>query len=65
MDAVSPKGMHQKKKEAWFVVNGVPIQYGIKEHALISGFNCRNYPIGYKKAGSEAFVRKHFKGLKK
>ncbi|KAL1197916.1 hypothetical protein V5N11_005400 [Cardamine amara subsp. amara] len=52
----------EKEKEAWFIVNGTPIRYGIKEHALISGLNCRNYPLNYSKVGSEAFVKRHFKG---
>ena len=34
-----------KKKEAWFTVNGCLIRYGIREHALISGLNCQNYPL--------------------
>ncbi|KAL1214033.1 hypothetical protein V5N11_007394 [Cardamine amara subsp. amara] len=54
----------EKKKEAWFVVNGTFIRYGIKEHTLISGLNCRNYPGNYSKAGSEAFVKRQFKGQK-
>ncbi|KAG7590041.1 hypothetical protein ISN44_As07g022490 [Arabidopsis suecica] len=37
----------ERKKEVWFIVNGVPIRYGISEHALISGFNCKNYAVGF------------------
>ncbi|XP_019101996.1 PREDICTED: uncharacterized protein At3g43530-like [Camelina sativa] len=48
----------EKKKEAWFVVNGVPIRYGLREHALISGLNCRCYPLNYKEAGGNEFRRK-------
>lgn len=53
----------EKKKEAWFVVNGVPIRYGLREHALISGLNCRNYEANYQ-LGDMQFVRRHF-GRKK
>ncbi|KAL9286089.1 hypothetical protein AtEden1_Chr4g0282221 [Arabidopsis thaliana] len=51
----------ERKKEAWFIVNGVPIRYGILEHALISDFNCKNYKLGYKNTGNLDFKRKHFK----
>ena len=51
-----------KEKEAWFVVNGCPIRYGIREHALISGLNCRNYPLNYKVTRGTKFVRKCFGG---
>ncbi|KAG7564308.1 hypothetical protein ISN44_As10g010780 [Arabidopsis suecica] len=50
-----------RKKEVWFIVNGVPIRYGISEHALISGFNCKNYALDYKNVGSMEFKTKHFK----
>lgn len=54
----------EKEKEAWFVVNGVPIRYGIKEHALISGLDCHNYPVEFMAKGSVGtmdFVNKYFK----
>ncbi|KAF8114172.1 hypothetical protein N665_0040s0027 [Sinapis alba] len=50
----------EKVNEAWFAVNGSPIRYSIREHALISGLNCQNYPSNYKEAGSMTFVRKYF-----
>ncbi|XP_033131911.1 uncharacterized protein At3g43530-like [Brassica rapa] len=50
-----------KRKEVWFIVNGVPIRYGLREHALISGLSCRNYPLGYKEFGDRKFVKRHFK----
>ncbi|XP_019086627.1 PREDICTED: uncharacterized protein At3g43530-like [Camelina sativa] len=50
----------EKKKEAWFVVNGVPIHYGLREHALMSGLDCRCYPLDYTEAGSNEFRRKYF-----
>lgn len=49
-----------KEKEAWFAVNGCPIRYGTREHALISGLNCRNYPLNYKQSGGTNFVKKYF-----
>ncbi|XP_023644234.1 uncharacterized protein At3g43530-like [Capsella rubella] len=54
----------EKKKEVWFVVNGVPIRYGLREHPLMSGLDCRVYPEGYMNAGSERFKRKHFRNLR-
>ena len=50
-----------KRREVWFIVNGVPIRYGLREHALISGLNCCNYPLGYKEFGKNKFVKRHFK----
>lgn len=50
----------EKMNEAWFVVNGVPIRYSLKEHALLSGLDCHEYPNDYKKLGSLNFVNKHF-----
>ncbi|XP_019085424.1 PREDICTED: uncharacterized protein At3g43530-like [Camelina sativa] len=55
----------EKKKEAWFVVNGVPIRYGLREHALMSGLDCRCYPLDYKEAGGTVFRRKYFLRKKK
>ena len=49
-----------KKREVWFIVNGVPIHYGLREHTLISGLNCCNYPLGYKEFGKKKFVKHHF-----
>ncbi|CAA7057450.1 unnamed protein product [Microthlaspi erraticum] len=53
----------EKKKEVWFIVNGVPIRYGLREHALISGLYSHNYPSGFaeNKSGKMAFVEKYFK----
>ncbi|XP_023636041.1 uncharacterized protein At3g43530-like [Capsella rubella] len=55
----------EKKKKVWFVVNGVPIRYGLREHALMSGLDCRAYPEGYMNAESERFKRKHFRDLRR
>ena len=49
------------ERECWFVVNGVPIGYSIREHALLTGLNCREYPKYYKTLGSLKFVEKLFK----
>jgi len=38
-----------RRRRRWFVVNGVPIRYGIREHALMSGFNCKAYSANYQK----------------
>ncbi|KAL9858825.1 hypothetical protein AtNW77_Chr1g0040751 [Arabidopsis thaliana] len=51
----------EMKKEAWFIVNSVPIRYGILEHTLISSFNCKNYTLGYKNTRNLDFKKKHFK----
>jgi len=33
-----------KKKEVWFIVNGVPIRYSLEKFALMLGLYCHNYP---------------------
>lgn len=48
------------KKEAWFVVNGVPILYSLREHTLLSGLDGREYPPNYKTFGDLKLVTKHF-----
>ncbi|CAB72487.1 putative protein [Arabidopsis thaliana] len=48
-------------EEAWFVVNGVPIRYSIKEHALLSGFDCHSYPKEMNTMGNINFVKRIFK----
>nr|AAY78684.1 hypothetical protein At2g06420 [Arabidopsis thaliana] len=56
----------KRKKEPWFIVNGVSIRYGISEHALISGFNCKNYGfihLGIKIRENLDFKKKHFKNI--
>lgn len=56
----------QKKKVCWFVVNGVPIRYSMREHALITGLDCHEYPPGFnvKEYGSYEFVDRIFKTRK-
>ncbi|XP_020867822.1 uncharacterized protein At3g43530-like isoform X1 [Arabidopsis lyrata subsp. lyrata] len=58
--------MKKKQNELWFVVNGVPIRYSIREHALITGLDCRKLPDNYeeeleKKFGGDGFINKYFK----
>lgn len=48
------------KKEAWFVINGVPIRYSMREHGLLSGLYCHEYPGELENLGSYNFVDKHF-----
>ncbi|KAL0701931.1 hypothetical protein Bca4012_058053 [Brassica carinata] len=51
----------ERRREVWFIVNGVAIRYGLREHGLISGLFCHNYPLGYKEFGGTRFVDRHFK----
>ncbi|RID62834.1 hypothetical protein BRARA_E01877 [Brassica rapa] len=54
--------MPQEKhhKEAWFVVNGTPIRYSLREHALISGLSCQCYLHNYGQLGGLDFARRQF-----
>ncbi|CAG7884151.1 unnamed protein product [Brassica rapa] len=54
-----------KERQAWFGVNGVPIRYSIREHALLSGLYCGSYPENYPIKGKMKFATKHFKHLQK
>ncbi|KAF8113329.1 hypothetical protein N665_0051s0023 [Sinapis alba] len=55
-----------KKEELWFIVNGVPIRYSLREMALISGLPCHAYPDkNYERLGSSGFMEKHFESGKK
>lgn len=53
-----------RDNEFWFVVNGVPIRYSLREHGLLCGLSCHRYPPRYNekgdKLGSLRFVTKHF-----
>ncbi|XP_019092339.1 PREDICTED: uncharacterized protein At3g43530-like [Camelina sativa] len=51
---------HQQFKHIWHL----PREKNHQEHTLLSGFNCRNYPIDYNKVGSKTFVNNHFKNKK-
>ncbi|KAL0663141.1 hypothetical protein Bca4012_099978 [Brassica carinata] len=55
----------EEEDVAWFSLNGVPIRYSMREHALISGLDCHEYPRKYLKLGSTKFVDYYFGGLKK
>ncbi|KAG7580648.1 hypothetical protein ISN44_As07g004650 [Arabidopsis suecica] len=48
------------ENECWFVVNGVPIRYSLKEHALLTGLDCHEYPKNHEKKGSLRIVRRMF-----
>ncbi|KAG7572657.1 hypothetical protein ISN44_As09g010140 [Arabidopsis suecica] len=50
----------EKKREVWFIVNGVPIRYSLKEFALMSGLYCHQYPKSYETKGSMEFVSRIF-----
>ncbi|XP_024013145.1 uncharacterized protein At3g43530-like [Eutrema salsugineum] len=49
-----------KKREAWFVVNGVPIRYSVREHAILCGLNCLPYPEDYESIRSSSFKNRYF-----
>ena len=50
----------EKKKECWFIVNGVPIRFSLREMTLISRLNCKVFPPSMEGLGSLTFVGKHF-----
>ncbi|XP_013589244.1 uncharacterized protein At3g43530-like [Brassica napus] len=50
---------------AWFAVNGVPIRYSMREHALISGLDCGDYLPNYDNLGGYKFVDYYFHDRKK
>ncbi|XP_010473965.2 PREDICTED: uncharacterized protein At3g43530-like [Camelina sativa] len=52
----------EKKNECWFIVNGTPIRYSLREMAIISGLYCHQYPKFKDGLGSLNFARKQFKG---
>lgn len=58
------KAQTWKKNEAWFVVNGVPIRYSLREHGLMSGLYCHSYPPKYQEFGNLEVVSKHFEEVK-
>ncbi|KAF8080329.1 hypothetical protein N665_0954s0004 [Sinapis alba] len=55
----------EEEDVAWFAVNGVPIRYSMREHALICGLDCHEYPRSYLKLGSTKFVDFYFGGEEK
>lgn len=52
------------EEASWSVVNGVPVRYSLREHGLISGLDCHEYPAMYEKMGSFEFVDRHFQSHK-
>ncbi|XP_013624797.1 PREDICTED: uncharacterized protein At3g43530-like [Brassica oleracea var. oleracea] len=52
-----------KSRQAWFSVNGVPIRYSIREHGLISGLYCHQYPENYQSGLSMMFAEKQFRKM--
>ncbi|KAF8113258.1 hypothetical protein N665_0053s0009 [Sinapis alba] len=52
-----------KSRQVWFAVNGVPIHYSIREHGLISGLYCHQYPENYKSGLSMKFADKQFRKM--
>ncbi|PHT99067.1 hypothetical protein BC332_32060 [Capsicum chinense] len=50
-----------KKKEVWFIIEGKPIRFGMKELAVITGLNCGKYPTN--KALYEEKKAKDFLGV--
>ncbi|KAF8087613.1 hypothetical protein N665_0575s0008 [Sinapis alba] len=52
----------EEEDVAWFAVNGVPIRYSMREHALISGLDCHEYTRSYLKLRSTKFVDFYFGG---
>ncbi|KAG2322904.1 hypothetical protein Bca52824_016117 [Brassica carinata] len=51
-----------KKYELWFIVNGVPIRYSLREFGLISGLYCHKYPPNHERLGGTTFMNKYFGG---
>ena len=52
-----------KSRQARFAVNGVPIRYSIREHGLISGLYCHQYPENYQSVLSMKFAEKQFRKM--
>lgn len=56
MDDPSSHACTKNTRESWFVVNGVPIRYSLREYALMLGLYCHKYPDNYEALGSLDFV---------
>ncbi|KAM3378997.1 hypothetical protein P3S68_011410 [Capsicum galapagoense] len=50
-----------KEKEVWFIIEGNPIRFGMKEFVVITGLNCGKYPTD--KALYEEKKAKDFLGV--
>ena len=51
-----------KKNEVWFIFNGVPIRYSLREFSLISELYCHEYPLNHERLGGTSFGNKYFEG---
>ncbi|CAN7062783.1 unnamed protein product, partial [Brassica oleracea var. botrytis] len=51
-----------KKNEVWFIFAGKPVRFPIREFALVTGLNCRNYPPRTKKKSSKNLIEKPYWG---
>lgn len=49
-----------KKREVWFIFAGKPIRFSIREFALVTGLNCRNYPPHCKKRSKKFLTKKPY-----
>lgn len=49
-----------KKQEVWFLFAGKPIRFSIREFALVTGLNCRNYPPQSKKKSKKLLSEKPY-----
>lgn len=52
----------RKKREAWFLFAGKPVRFSIREFALVTGLNCRNFPPHTKKRTKKTFTDKPYWG---
>ncbi|KAF8109832.1 hypothetical protein N665_0090s0015 [Sinapis alba] len=52
----------EKKYELWFILNGVPVRYSLREFRLISGLYCHEYPPNHERLGGTTFMNKYFEG---
>ncbi|CDY31760.1 BnaA04g16960D [Brassica napus] len=51
-----------KKNEVWFIFAGKPVRFSIREFALVTGLNCRNFPPRTKKKSSKNLIEKPYWG---
>ncbi|CAN7017437.1 unnamed protein product [Brassica rapa subsp. trilocularis] len=51
-----------KKNEVWFIFSGKPVRFSIREFALVTGLNCRNFPPRTKKKSSKNLIEKPYWG---
>ncbi|KAF8097727.1 hypothetical protein N665_0283s0031 [Sinapis alba] len=51
-----------KRHESWFLFAGKPVRFSIREFALVTGLNCRNYPPHSKKRSKRNISEKPYWG---